>query len=227
VEHSLTTLAEVGLLLTACCTVSSQNEGDDDLRENLTPCMPLSGPRTPTGQFANFGWDAIVGGGYTSTRTDAVVGGFMWNHLFDRGSTLAPIRAASQNSDIDGSGELCTLTGNYRFELRGKTLGRYLVAGAGLCHRIASLSQRVTTGANITCEPTGEWWGFSRSSGTVTGNQMLQSSSSTALGLNGCLGFTVRVGDAPYRVYVESRYHYAPTPGINAQLVTVTLGIRY
>jgi hypothetical protein len=227
VEHTLTTLAEVGLLLTACCTVSSQNEGADDPGENFNLGTTLSGPRTPTGQFTNFGWSAIVGGGYTFTRTDAVVGEFMCNHLFGCGSTLAPIRAASQNSDINKNRDLYALTGNYRFELRGKTLGRYLVAGGGLYHRTASLAQRVTTGANITCDPTWEWWGFCRSSGTVTGNQTLQSSSSTALSLNDGFGFTLRVGGAPYRVYVESRYHYAPTRGINAQLVTVTLGIRY
>ena len=151
----------------------------------------------------------------------------MWNHLFVPAGTLAPIRDALQNPDINGSGKLYALTGNYRFELRGMTLGTYLIGGGGLHHRAASLSQAVTTGANITCEPTWEWWGFSCSSGMITGNQTLRGSSSTAFGLNGGFGFTVRVGDAPYRVYVESRYHYAPMQGINTQLITITIGIRY
>jgi hypothetical protein len=227
VKRSLTVATIVGLLLTACCTVSSQDEGDDDPRGNVNLGMPLSAPLNPMGKATNFGWGITVGGGYNFTRKHAVVGEFMWNHLFVPAGALAPIRAAAQNPDINGSGELYALTGSYRYELRGKTLGTYLIAGGGLYHRAASLSQAVTTGANITCEPTWEWWGFSCSSGTVTGNQTLRSSSVTALGVNGGFGFTVRVGDAPYRVYVESRYHYAPTQGINTQLVTVTLGIRY
>jgi Outer membrane protein beta-barrel domain len=226
-KRTLTTLTVFGLLLIACCSVFSQDEGDDDPRGNVNLGMPLSGPLNPMGRFTNLGWGITVGGGYNFTRKHAVVGEFMWNHLFVPAGALAPIRAAVQNPDIGGSGELYALTGNYRFELRGKSLGTYLIAGGGLYHRTASLSQPVTTGANITCEPTWEWWGFSCSSGTVTANQTLRSSSSTALGLNGGFGFTVRVGDAPYRVYIESRYHYAPTMGINTQLVTITLGIRY
>jgi hypothetical protein len=45
--------------------------------------------------------------------------------------------------------------------------------------------------------------------------------------VNGGVGFTIRVGEAPYRFYVESRYHYAPTKNINTQLVAVTVGFRY
>jgi len=226
VKRTLPTLAVVGLLLMACCAVYSQ-EGDDDPRGNTNLGVPLSVPLNPMGQVTNFGLGITAGGGYNFTRKHAVVGEFMWNHLWVPSGALAPIRAALQNPDINGSGDLYAFTGNYRFELRGKARGAYLIAGGGLYHRTAKLSQPVATGASITCEPSWLWWGFSCSSGTVTGNQTLRSSSSSALGLNGGFGLTVRVGDAPYRVYVESRYHYAPTRGINTQLVTVTLGIRY
>src|SRR5262249_43689105 len=46
-------------------------------------------------------------------------------------------------------------------------------------------------------------------------------------GANGGLGVTARGGGAPYRVYAESRYHYAPFKNINARVLTVTFGIRY
>jgi Outer membrane protein beta-barrel domain len=227
VNRTLRILPVVGFLLMACCTVYSQDEGDDDPRGNVNLGMTLGGPLNPMGQFTNFSWGLNVGAGYNFTRKHGVIGEFMWNHLFVPTSTVAPIRTALQNPNINGSGEVYSLTGNYRYELRGKTLGAYFVAGGGIYHRTASLSQPVTTGANITCEPTWEWWGFTCSSGTVTSNQTLHSFSATALGVNGGFGFTARVGDAPYRVYVESRYHYAPTRGINTQLVTFTLGIRY
>jgi len=227
VKGTLATLTVCGLLLIACCTAFSQDEGDDDPRGNVHLGMPLTAPLNPMGRVTDFGWGLTAGGGYNFTRKHAVIGEVMWNHLFVPASALAPIRAAAQNPDIDGSGKLYAITGNYRFELRGKTRGMYLIGGGGLYHRTASLTQPVTTGSNLTCEPTWEWWGFSCSSGTVTSNQTLRSFSSTAFGLNGGAGVTVRVGDAPYRVYVESRYHYAPTKGINTQLITITIGIRY
>jgi Outer membrane protein beta-barrel domain len=226
-KHALATLTAVGVLLTACCSAFPQEEGDDDPKGNVNLGMPFSGPLNPMGRFTNFGLGAVVGGGYNFTRRHAVVGEFMWNHLFVPDGAVAPIRAAVQNPDINGSGKLYMLTGNYRFELRGKTLGTYFIAGGGVYHRSVSLSQTVTTGTSVTCEPTWEWWGFSCSSGAVTANQTLRGSSSTAPGVNGGFGFTVRVGEAPYRVYVESRYHYSPMRFINTQLVTVTLGIRY
>jgi hypothetical protein len=226
-KRILTALSVVGLLLMACCAVYSQDEGDDNPRGNVNLGISLSVPLNPMGQVTNFGWGITVGSGYNVTRKHAVVGEFMWNHLYVPSGVLAPIRAAVQNPDINGSGNLYAFTGNYRFELRGKVRGTYLIAGGGLYHRTAKLSQPVVTGVSIGCAPTWEWWGFSCSSGTVTSNQTLRSSSSSALGLNGGVGLTVRVGEAPYRVYVESRYHYAPTRGINTQLVTVTVGIRY
>jgi hypothetical protein len=222
-------LIAIGLVLVACCSAFAQDEdeGDDDPRGNVHLGMPIGAPLNPMARFTDLGWGVTTGGGYNFTRRHAVVIDFMWDHLFVPSSALAPIRSAFQDPTIGGSGNLFAFTGNYRFELRGKTLGTYFIGGGGLYYRNASLSRKVTTGNNITCEPTWSWWGFSCSSGIVTSNQTIASSSSSALGVNGGIGFTVRVSEAPYRVYLESRYHYAPTKGINTQLVSITVGIRY
>jgi hypothetical protein len=45
--------------------------------------------------------------------------------------------------------------------------------------------------------------------------------------VNGGVGFTMRVGEPPYRMYVESRYHYAPNRNISTQFLMVAVGIRY
>ena len=215
------------LLIVSCALLAQEEEGDDNPRANTNLAVPISGALNPMAKFSNFGLGVTAGAGYNFTRRHAFVGEFMWNHLFVNGNALTPIRLAAQDPTIGGTGQLYSLTGNYRFELRGRSLGAYFIAGGGLYHRTAKLSKRVTTGNNITCDPTFEWWGFSCSSGTVTANETIASSSSTALGANGGIGFTARVGEAPYRVYVETRYHYAPTARINTQLVAVTIGIRY
>jgi len=40
-------------------------------------------------------------------------------------------------------------------------------------------------------------------------------------------GFTIKVGEPSYRVYIEPRYHYAPTQNVSTHLLEMTLGIRY
>jgi hypothetical protein len=61
----------------------------------------------------------------------------------------------------------------------------------------------------------------------VPAGQTIGSSNSFAPGGTGGIGFTARIGEAPYRVYVETRYHYAPNKGIDTQLIGVSVGFRY
>jgi hypothetical protein len=49
----------------------------------------------------------------------------------------------------------------------------------------------------------------------------------SAGGLNGGVGFTVRLSDKGWKFYTESRYHYAFHPRIPNTLVLVTFGIAY
>ena len=226
---SLATKAIIGItfLAIAHCIVYAQDEGDDDPKGNVNWGLPISAPLNPTAQFVNLGLGTTAGFGYNFTRRHAVIGEVMWNHLFPTNGALNPLRAALQNPGLSAGGNLFAFTGNYRFELRGRAIGTYLIGGGGWYYRNAHLSQKVTTGSNITCNPTWLWWGFSCESGSVTANQTIGSSGSHSIGVNGGFGFTARVGEAPYRVYVESRYHYAPGRGISTQLVIVTVGIRY
>jgi hypothetical protein len=208
-------------------SVRAQDEGDDNPKANTNLGFTITAPLHPTGQFVDLGLGTNIGAGYNFTRRHAVVGEFMWNHLFVGSSALNQIRQAADNPEINSSTNVFAFTGNYRFELRGKALGTYLIGGGGWYYRNAHLSQKITSGDMITCTPVWLWWGFSCQSGAVTANQTIAGSASNSLGVNGGIGFTTRVGDAPYRIYVESRYHYAPTKGISTQLATITVGIRY
>jgi hypothetical protein len=225
----LATRAVIAVISLVLCgsSLCAQDEGDDNPRANTNLGFTITAPLNPTGQFANLGLGTNIGAGYNFTRRHAVVGEFMWNSLFIDGSALNHIRQATGNPGINSSSNVLAFTGNYRFELRGKVRGTYLIGGAGWYYRNAHLSQKITSGEMIMCTPVWLWWGFSCQSGTVTANQTVAGSASNSLGINGGIGFTARVGDAPYRIYVESRYHYAPTKGISTQLATITVGIRY
>jgi hypothetical protein len=225
----LATKAVIGIvsLVLSGIPLRAQDEGDDNPRANTNLGFAISAPLSTTGQFVDLGLGTNIGAGYNFTRRHAVVGEFMWNHLFVSSSALNQIRQAFGDPSINSSSNVFAFTGDYRFELRGKALGTYFIGGGGWYYRNAHLSRKITSGEMITCTSVWLWWGFSCQSGTVTANQTVAGSASNSLGANVGIGFTARVGDAPYRIYVESRYHYAPTKGISTQLATITVGIRY
>ena len=227
-KSSVRRLLALGLLLVSASAIRAQEEVEnDDPKFNTNLGLPISAPLNPMAQFAGAGTGVIYGAGYNFARRHAVVGEFMWDWLNPGGGALTPIRAALQLNDISGHSNLYSLTANYRFELRGRALGIYFIGGGGWYVRKSSLTKVVVTSNTVTCTPVWLWWGAACSSGVVTANQTLLSSSSSALGGNAGIGFTARVGDAPYRMYVETRYHYANTRTINTQLIVATVGIRY
>ena len=218
----------------ACCHAFSQTQpaafADDPADNppgNVHLGAPIVIPLNPTARAVYLGFGLNVGGGYNFTRRNALVGEFLWNNLFPTNEALAKVRNALDDHTVDMGVGLVALTGNYRYELRGKRLGTYLMGGAGLYYRHTSLSKLVTTGKEIVCNPTWEWWGFECTGGYVTQNQTIGSWSTTAPGYNGGFGLTFRVGEPPYRFYMESRYHYAPNQRLNMQLIDITFGIRY
>ena len=208
----------------ACCPVFAQ---DDYEKINSNLAMSISAPLNPTAQYVQLGWGSTGGAGYNFNSHHSTIVEFGWNRVYPTNGVLQPLRAAAQIQDITGRSDLYSLTGNYRFELRGREFGTYFIGGGGLYHRTTNLSKPVASGTSTTCTPPWIWWGFTCESGIVTSDQQIASASSTALGANAGIGFTARVGEAPYRLYVESRYHYAPTKNVSTQLLVISFGIRY
>lgn len=202
-------------------------EGSEVRRLNSNAAFTVSAPLNATSAYTTVGWGFVYGAGFNISRHHSFVGEVMWNSLPPNDTALAPIRAALQNNSIQGSGNLVTLTGNYRVKLEGKVFGTYLIGGGGLYYRNANLSQVVTVGNSVACTPAWLSWGFTCSSGFVTANQSLKSASSTVFGGNFGVGFTVRIPDSHYNFYLESRYHYAPTKGVHTQLLPITVGVRF
>jgi Outer membrane protein beta-barrel domain len=195
---------------------------------NSNLAMVVNMPVGSTSEVAGTGWGAVGGVGYNINERNAVIGEFMWNRMYPSGSVLRPFQTpASPSGNLNGNSNLYALSGNYRYELRGRMLGTYLIGGGGWYFRKNWLSTEVTSRAGAVCTPAWLWWGFTCASGAVTANQTLATSTTNAWGVNAGIGFTVRVGEAPYRLYTEARYHYAPTKNLSTQFIAVTIGIRY
>jgi hypothetical protein len=227
VLHSIFLVSLVAI--TFVCGLSAQDDDQfgEDSRLNTNLGFTVTAPLNPTAQLVNVGGGFVAGAGYNISRRHALIGEFMWNRLGGANAALAPIRAALGTQNIDGHGSLFAVTGNYRFELRGKGTGVYFIAGGGWYRRLATIETHVATGSSISCTPTWEWWGFQCASGTVTSDQTVASYTADNLGVNGGVGVTFKVGEPRYRVYLEARYIYVPSKTIHTELIPITFGIRF
>jgi hypothetical protein len=218
----------LAISLTPLHPLQAQDDVGGESKINSNVAMVLNVPVGSTAQAAGIGWGATGGVGYNFSARNAVIGEFLWDRMYPSDGVLQPLQTAtSQSGNLNGNSNLYALTGNYRYELRGRMFGTYLIGGGGWYFRKNWLSREITSGTGTSCTPAWLWWGFTCTAGTVTANQTLATSSTNAWGMNAGAGLTVRVGEAPYRLYTEARYHYAPTKNISTHFFAVTVGIRY
>jgi hypothetical protein len=219
------TKAVIGLMLATAVWISPLQAQDEKVNTNIGGVVSV--PMNPTARFVHLGWGTNVGIGYNFHPRNSVIGEFMWNRVYATAGAIDPIRNALGSRKVNGTADVFAVTGNYRYELRGRLLGTYLIGGGGWYHRAASLSTKIPSGTVAVCNPIYTWWGYNCAGGIVSSDKTLASAHSNAFGGNGGVGFTWRVGEAPYRLYVEARYHYAPNTHFNTELIPITFGIRY
>jgi len=200
---------------------------DEDSKLNTNLGLPVTVPLSTMSNFTNLGTGVTAGAGYNFNRYNAFVGEFMWNWLYPTDQSLGPLRATLAPNGLNGHSNLFALTANYRLEGSGQKFGAYLIGGAGLYYRNASLTTAITVPPGTACTPAWSWWGFSCAGGTVIVGQTRSSFSSAIFGGNAGVGFTVKVGEPRYRLYFEARYHYAPDNNFTLRFIPITTGIRF
>jgi hypothetical protein len=218
----------LGIVLAPLQILQAQDGGCvDECKVNTNVAMVINAPVSSSAQIVGTGWGIVGGGGYNFNKHNAIVGEFMWNRVYPLQGALQPLETALQSKDLRANTDFYALTANYRFELPGRTIGTYFIGGGGWYFRNTWLSTAVHSGTGNVCTPVWRWFGYSCTSGIVNSNQPPVASSSNALGVNGGIGITARVGEAPYRFYAEARYHYVPTRNISTHFIAISLGIRY
>jgi hypothetical protein len=223
-KHEKKMIVALGLAFLVCSTLHAQDYSDK-INANIGGMASL--PLSPTSNFVKTSWGLVGGVGYNFSTHHSVVGEFMWSVLYPTDSSLEPIQVASNDNSVTGHVNLYALTGNYRFELQGKRVGGYFIGGGGWYYRTLGFKKPASSGSNTICTPAWVWWGFNCASGMVIPNQIRGSYESSVLGGNIGVGFTIKVAESGPRVYVEPRYHYAPTKNVTTKLMEVTVGIRY
>src|SRR5258706_6044731 len=105
----------------------AQDECGDECKANTNIAMVISSPVSSSAQVVGTGWGIVGGAGYNFNRRHAIVSEFMWNRVYPSLGALQPLQAVLQSKDLMGNTDFYALTANYRFELRGRTLGTYLI----------------------------------------------------------------------------------------------------
>jgi hypothetical protein len=207
-------------LLGAAWTIPMRAE--DYAKLNFNIGGGVSTPLNPTARFAGLSGNFVAGAGYNINKHHAIIGEFMWSGLPPDNFILHPINAPF------GSINLYTLTANYRYQtqkINGSHFGLYAIAGGGWYYRFSQVDRNFVVGPGTGCDPIFDWWGYACIDGVVT--ETIASKGNSAGGVNGGVGFTIRLSDSGWKFYIESRYHYAWNNRIPSTLVPVTFGFRF
>ena len=124
------TISFLAILLTPLL-LQAQEDCGDECKLNTNLAMVINWPVSSSAQVVGTGWGIVGGAGYNFNKRSAIIGEFMWNRVYPASGALQPFQAVLQSKDIHGNTDFYTLTANYRFELRGRFAGAYLIGGGG------------------------------------------------------------------------------------------------
>jgi hypothetical protein len=181
-------------------------------------------PLNPTGNYTGVSGNFNAGVGYSINKKNSISGEFMWSGLPASVFILHPIEAPSGNIN------LYSLTVNYRHHIdsiHGSAFGLYGILGGGWYYRYSSIDKNYIVPPATVCAPSYYWWGYACDPGGYVASQTVAYRGASSGGVNGGVGFTIRLSDSGWKFYTEARYHYAFTTRVPTTLIPVTMGIRY
>lgn len=213
-------------LLTAACIIpiQAQNQNEEGML-NFSMGGGLSVPLNPTANYVGVSGSFVAGGGSNIDQHNSIVGQFMWAGLTPPSVLPPTLSAIAQSNGLSSRGNLYNISLDYKYRSGiGKTFGFYLLAGGGWYYRHVSVSQGTSIPTNTVCQPIWFWYGYNCSNGFVN---TVGGGGTSAFGVNGGVGLTLRFRDTPWKFFMESRYNYAATRFINTQVVPITFGFAY
>lgn len=207
-------------LLGACCLIPLK--GQSKLTFGIGG--GVSAPLNPTGAYTGVSGNFNVGAGYKIDEKNSITGEFLWSGLPTDIFTLHPVEAPSGNINM------YSLTVNYRRHIdriKGSPFGVYGVVGGGWYYRYATIDKNFVVPPNAVCSPVYYWWGYSCAPGGYVSSETIANKGASAGGVNGGVGFTIRLADSNWKFFTEARYNYAFSNRVPSTFIPVTMGIRY
>jgi hypothetical protein len=184
----------------------------------------ISTPLNPTGAYTGISGNFNVGAGYKIDNKNSISGEFLYSGLPTNLFVAHPVDAPTGNIN------LYSLAVNFRHQIdriHGSPFGVYGIVGGGWYYRYSSIDKNFVVPPGTACQPIYGWWGYTCDPNGYVYSQTVAYKGASAAGLNGGVGFTIRLSDSGWKFYTEARYHYAFTDRIPTTLIPVTMGIRY
>ena len=184
----------------------------------------ISTPLNPTSQYAGTSGNFAAGAGIRMNKRSSILGEFLWSGLPPNNFVLHPIDAPF------GHINLYTLTANYRYafdRIHGSRYGMYVIAGGGWYYRYASVDKNYVAPPNTVCQPIYGWWGYGCDPNGFVFSRTVAYKGTSAGDLNGGVGFTIGIGDSPWKFYTDARYHHGFNSTIATSIIPVTMGIWF
>lgn len=184
----------------------------------------VSTPLNPTGAYTGVSGNFNFGMGYKIDSKNSISGEFLWSGLPTNLFIAHPIDAPT------GSISLYSLAVNYRHQIdriHNSPFGVYGIVGGGWYYRHSSIDKNFVVPPGTVCQPIYGWYGYGCDTSGYVYSQTVAYRGASAAGLNGGVGFTIRLSDSGWKFYTEARYHYAFTDRIPTTLIPVTMGVRY
>jgi Outer membrane protein beta-barrel domain len=184
----------------------------------------LTVPLNPTASFVGVNGSATTGAGANFNKWNSIEGDFMWNGLSPTVSLIQPRFLPT------GSVNVFSLTGQYRLhadDIGHSLFGAYVIVGGGWYYRRTSVDRNFIVPRGTPCQPIYNWWGFACDSDGLVTSKTIASRGSSAGGVNGGAGFTIRIGDEGWKFFTEARYTYAWSQFIPTTFIPITFGFRF
>ena len=212
-------------------TTTMESTSMEPLEYQPPPVSPVfgfvaGGPSIPlgsTGDRFNTGYAFNAGLGFNFNQYVGAQVEAFWSHhgvnteLFNVTDLDAEHRMQYGTLDV---------VGNF---VRAGPFTAYVLGGGGLYYRRVEITEFVGTAVVPVCDP----WLYYCFTDAVAVESVLGSRSSTDWGLNGGVGFSVRVAGG-LKLYAEGRYHYIFGPEIinssekaNGEYIPIMFGLRF
>lgn len=178
----------------------------------------FTAPQGPAGNNLNTGWNIDARGGYKPFPHLALDLDFNYNRWNLNGASLARYGELAGFTTIWSASFLPVWYGPSHWHI-----SPYVMGGPGVYYRNLSLNQPALINTSY-CDP---FFGFCYPA-TVGVNQVVASSTTYKMGINGGAGLEFPMGDTPLKVFGEARYsRMFATHGYDLWFVPVTFGIRW
>jgi hypothetical protein len=173
-------------------------------------------PINPIGSRLDTGWNVSAGAGVNANHHLGLMLDFHFNDMPVNGTFLSQVQAPDGHVRTWGF----TLDPVFHVTQEGP-VDFYVTGGGGIYHRTVEFTQPVVT-TGIFFDP---WFGFYP--GAVASNQVIGSFGQYKGGLDGGVGFSVKLGSSRVKLFTEARYHHIFTRQVPTDMIPVTFGFRW